>query len=302
MRLKPFTLKECKEFFEKNRMVFTDYQILESYMIFGGIPYYLNMINCTMSLYQNIDHLCFAEDARLRHEFYELFSSLFKEPSRHESIVRALASKSIGLSRDDILTATHLPDGGSFTKAMDELEISGFIRKYHAFGKKSRDSLYQLTDFFAAFYLRFIENSPGGEQEYWSKFSLTGAHGAWSGYAFEQVCLMHVEQIKLKLGISGIIAQIGAWRSQLTGSKSQVDLLIDRSDNVIDLCEIKYANSEFAIDKNVDAQLRNRASSFINETKTRKAVRTVMITTYGLKKNSYSNSYPVEVTAQDLFV
>jgi hypothetical protein len=237
----------------------------------------------------------------LRHEFRELFASLFRDPERHEAIVRTLASKTRGMTRDEILAGTRIADGGSLSKVLDELQVSGFIRTYRPYRKKSRGALYQLTDFYSAFYLRFIEQSDPSEQGFWTKFSATPAHNAWSGHAFELVCLQHIEQIKRCLGISGIIASIYSWRSERVDPGAQVDLVIDRADNVVDLCEMKFASGEFVIDKELDLRLRNKRSAFVAETGTRKAVRTVMVTTYGLKPNMYSGSYPVEVRAEALF-
>jgi hypothetical protein len=301
LHLEPFTLGECRDFLREKRLTATDYQILEYYMVLGGIPFYLERVDPSLSITQNIDQLCFVKDARLRQEYRDLFASLFKEPGRHEAVVRTLTGKSIGLSRDEILKGTRLPDGGSFTKALDELETSGFIRRYRPFGRKQRGQLYQLIDFSTAFYLRFIEGSDDTQQEFWAHYSVTSAHAAWSGYAFEQVCLNHVQQIRRRLGIEGMISTACSWRSEQTQSKAQVDLVIDRSDNVIDLCEMKYSQGEFVMSRDYDQHLKERRNLFLAETGTRKAVRTVMVTTYGLKRNAYSGDYPIEVTASDLF-
>jgi len=301
LHLQPFSLNECQRFFQESHLHATDYQILEYYMVLGGIPFYLNMLDNSLSVAQNIDRLCFGKDARLRREYRELFASLFKASGQHEAIVRALAAKTQGLSRTEILGITKLPNGGGLGKLLNELEMSGFIRIYRPFGKKKRGELFQLCDFYTAFYLRFIEGSDDTLDQFWAQYSATPAHSAWSGFAFEQVCFQHIRQIRMKLGITGIISSACSWRSSSDGEKAQIDLLIDRNDGVIDLCEIKYAQGEYAIDKNEDMKLRERRARFIRGTGTKKAVRTVMVTTYGLRKNAYSNDYPIEVTASDLF-
>ncbi|MDR1796630.1 MAG: ATP-binding protein [Clostridiales Family XIII bacterium] len=301
MRIEPFSLRECRAYFRAEGMAISDYQVLEYYMALGGVPYYLSLVNPALSFAQNIDALCFAKGARLRGEFREIYASLFKGEGRHEGIVRAIALKAKGLTRGEIAAAAKIADGGHLTKALDELEVSGFIRKYRPYGKKARGQLYQLTDFYSNFYLRFIEDSGEDETDYWAKQQNTPAHAAWTGYAFEQVCLAHIAQIKQGLGISGILAPVSSWRSERADPGAQVDLVIDRSDGVVDLCEMKYAPGEFVIDKSYDLRLRNRITAFAAECPKRKAVRIVMVTTFGLRQNEYSSGYPARVTMGDLF-
>lgn len=301
IHLEQFSLGECRRFFVENRIIATDYQILEYYMVFGGIPFYLNMLDNSLSVTQNIDALCLANDARLRGEFDELFSSLFKRSKRHEDIVRALASKKSGRTRNELLKAAGLKDGGSFSKALDELQMSGFIRAFVPFGREERGRIYQLMDFYTAFYLRFIEGSDPTQPNAWAIYSATPAHAAWAGLAFEQVCLSHVAQVRHRLGISGMLSAASGWRSEHSKPAVQIDLLLDRSDNVIDLCEIKYLKGEYRLDSAEDLKIKARRNTFIAEVGTKKAVRTVMVTTYGLERNSYSSDYPVEVVATDLF-
>jgi len=301
IHLRAFTLGECSSYFAANKITATEYQILEYYMAFGGIPFYLNSVDKTLSVTQNIDAMCFDKDARLRSEYKELFSSLFKRPDRHEAIVRALAGKTKGMTRGELLQATSLTDGGSFSKALDELEMSSFIRVYVPFGKDERGKLYQLIDFYTAFYLRFIEGGSSSEQGNWVYYSSTPAHSSWAGLAFERVCLDHVPQILRSLGISGMRSSACGWRSEHSKPAVQIDLLLDRSDDIIDICEIKFVRGEFELDSAEDLRLKARRNTFIEETGTKKAVRIVMLTTYGLKKNALSKDYPLEVVSTDLF-
>jgi hypothetical protein len=320
MHLQPFNLGECEKFFRESHIELSRYQILEYYMVFGGIPLYLGMIRKGLSVAQNIDRLCFGEDAPLRNEFGDMLSSLFSEPARHQLILAALATRNCGLTRDEIIKASGLSDGGSLSRALEELEQSGFLRRYQGFGKKRKDSFYQLIDFFSAFHFRFLADLPASGAGYWAQFSASALHGTWSGNTFEQVCLLHIPQIKRKLGITGVISPVYAWRSsaskpstaatsQATANSevdsrqrgAQIDLVIDRNDQIIDLCEIKYSIDEFAIDAALDENLRNKRSAFIRETRTRKAVHIIFVTVYGLTHNSYWNNVSSEVTAEDLF-
>jgi hypothetical protein len=254
-----------------------------------------------LSLAQNIDVLCFGKNGTLQEEFSSLYASLFKNSENHIKVVRALSKKVKGLTREEIIAATKLSDGGSLSKILEELEQCSFIRKYNAFDKKSKYRLYQLVDFYTLFYLNFIRNNKYSNERFWTKFIANAKHRAWSGYAFEQVCLMHIKQIKHKLGIAGILTNSTSWRSRKADPGAQIDLLIERNDNVINLCEMKYANTEFVIDKKYDENLRNKKEAFIQETKTRKAIYLTMITTYGVKRNEYSGIVQSEVKMDDLF-
>ena len=288
IRIVPFTLNECEQFIQYNHSVLDKYQIIQLYMVLGGIPYYWNEVLANESASQNINRICFTENGILRKEFSNLFSSLFYNPEKHLLVVNALATKAKGLTREDILLITKLPNAGSSTKILEELEESGFIRKYIPFGKKSKNSLYQLVDFYTLFYLKFIQGTSILDKDFWLNAIDNPQHRAWSGYAFEQVCLYHLQQIKQGLGISGIQTQTSSWRSTISDNGSQVDLVIDRRDQVVNLCEMKYSINSFIIDKKYAEELRNKIGTFKYETKTKKSVFLTLITTFGIQQNSHS--------------
>lgn len=301
MHLRPFTLGECEEYFHKHNIALDRHQIVEGYMIFGGIPYYLSHMQKRFSMAQNVDNICFAKKGMLRNEFENLYASLFKNYETHVKIVEALSKKAKGLTREEIIKSARLPNGGGLTKTLDELELCGFISKHAAFGKKERQSLFQLTDFFTLFYFNFMRSNKFNDEHYWTNFIENARHRAWTGYAFEQVCLAHLPQIKRKLGIAGVLTNAASWRSCEADGGAQIDLLIERNDKVINLCEMKYAQEPFAIDKRTDKNLRNKRAAFKQETKTRKAVHLTMITTYGVKRNEYWGNIQSEVVMNDLF-
>lgn len=288
IKLLPFTLSECEEFLNSKKTVLDRYQLIQLYMVFGGIPFYWDEVQPGSSAAQNIENICFAENGLLRNEFNNLYASLFSKSDRHITIVRTLAQKSKGLTRDEIITGSGLANAGSATRLLEELETSGFIRKYVPFGKKMRNSLYQLTDFYSLFYLKFIENSRLMEQNNWLSMIDSPKWRAWSGYAFEQVCMHHVQQLKMALGISGVQTEVSSWRSSTSTQGAQVDLVIDRRDQVINLCEMKFSINPFTIDKSYAADMQNKIGTFRSETGTRKSVFLTMVTTYGLLQNSYS--------------
>ena len=301
LHIKPFTLKECEEFFRSSGIVYSRYQMVESYMIFGGIPYYLSLMSKSLGFTQNVDKLCFREGGALRDEYELLYRSLFRNPEGHMAVVEALAKKRAGISRDAILKGSGLTDGGGFTRILRELEISGFIRRYNGYGKKKRDALYQLTDPFTVFLLRFIKDTAAVDTPFWSVYIDDGSHRAWTGYAFEQVALAHIEQIKRKLQIAGVLSRQYSWRSSGSVPGAQIDLVIDRNDGVINLCEIKYCRDEYMIDAAYEKQLQKRTEMFRRETGTRSALHTTFITTYGLALNEHSAHVQSVVTMEDLF-
>ena len=301
MALEPFSLAECEEFFAHKKVVIDRKSIVESYMIFGGIPFYLNMFEKGLSLAQNVDKLCFAKNSALRNEFSILYSSLFKHSENHELVIKTLAKKKMGLTREEIIQETKL-QGGGLTTILEELEQCSFIRSYNAYEKKTKERLYQLIDFYSLFYLNFIKNAKQSNEHFWASLIGSAKHHAWSGYAFEQVCMQHATQIRQKLGISGVVTYSAAWRSKKSQPAAQVDLLIERNDGIINLCEMKYAENELIIDKKQDENMRNKKSAFISETKNRKAIHVTMVTTYGVKRNEYWNNIQSEVTMNDLFV
>jgi AAA+ ATPase superfamily predicted ATPase len=257
-------------------------------MAMGGIPYYLENIQVNRSIAQNIDRLFFTPGAMLNLEYGDLYRSLFNRPERHIAIVEALAQKSKGLSRRELLTAAGLPDGGSATTTLDELEQSGFIRRYFPFGKSKRDALYQLIDPYTLFYISFVKDSKAEGQGAWIELSKSPRWRAWSGYAFEYICRYHIESIKKQLGISGVYTEISNWRSKQSPNGVQIDLLIDRSDRVINICEMKFSINPYSIDKAYAETLRHKIAVFREETGTRKTLFLTMVTTFGVKPNEHS--------------
>ncbi|MES2776145.1 MAG: ATP-binding protein [Bacteroidota bacterium] len=288
IKVLPFTLLECEQLVRSKKTVLNRYQIVQLYMVFGGIPFYWDEVSKELSAEQNIQEICFGENGLLRTEFTNLFSSIFSNADRHVAIANALATKAKGLTRDEIIKGSGLPDGGSMTRLLTEMEESGFIRKYVPFEKKMRTSLYQLTDHYTLFYLRFIKTTAWFDENRWLNILDKPVYRAWTGYAFEQVCLYHLKQLKHALGIAAVDINVSSWRSSSKENGAQIDLVIDRRDQVINLCEMKFSINPFLIDKKYDTVLRNKIAAFKKETGTRKSVFLTMVTTFGLQKNSYA--------------
>ncbi|MEM8523178.1 MAG: ATP-binding protein [Bacteroidota bacterium] len=284
MPLEPFTLAECEAFLQQKSASYNRYQIAQLYMALGGVPFYLEMIDTSKSITQNINDLCFTPRGALRKEYQNLYPSLFKNATRHQSIIEALAKKAKGLERPELLRQANLSDGGTATKTLRELEASGFIRKYPAFGKKNRYTLYQLSDFYSFFYLRFIKDSSDLDKNFWVSAIDSPEVREWSGYAFEQVCLAHLDQLKQKLGISGIQTRSSAWVGSHEGQKAQIDLVIDRRDQVINLFEMKFSIEIFKIDKAYAQKLRSKIQVFKAATQTKKAIFMTFVSTFGVEE------------------
>ena len=303
LHLKPFTLKECKEYTQSLHIELSHKDIAEAYMIMGGVPYYWSFLHKGESLAQNIDRLFFAENAPLAHEYDILYASLFKNSGIHTTIINTLASKKIGMTRKEILSTTQLSDNTTFSQALDELEQCSFIRRYHALGKKKHDTLYQLIDNLTLFHLRFIAGNTSRDRQYWLHTTGTPTYYTWAGLAFERLCLWHIPQIKTALSIAGIGSAEYSWRTEANSEHdgAQIDLIIDRNDNIINLCEMKYSDAEYAITKEEDCRLRSRQSIFKSITHTRKTVHLTFITLYGLRHNAYWSSVQSEIQVDELF-
>jgi len=302
IKIHPFNLAETERLLQSKNNVLGRYQILQLYMAMGGIPYYLDAVSPEKSASQNIEEMCFRKGAILETEFKNLFASLFKNAFKHEAIITALSTKAKGMSRKELAKAAEMKTGGSLTRLLNELEESGFISRYTPINKKSKDTLYRLSDFYSLFYFKFIKNNTNYDEGVWMNAIDNPSQRAWAGYAFEQVCLAHIPQIKKALGISGVISHTSSWKSTQSEKGAQVDLVIDRRDQVVNLCEVKYSINPFTITKSYAENLRNKIGAFRSETKTRKAVFLTMITTFGLERNEHASALVQnELTMDALF-
>lgn len=303
IHLQPFTLNECEQYAKQRKLGMSRLQLMEGYMALGGIPYYWSLLDKSKSLAQNIDRLFFSKDGELKGEYYELYASLFNHPEKYVAVIETLGKKRSGLSREEIIKEGKLESNGKLSEILEDLENCGFIRKYNMIGMKSKGALYQLIDCYTLFYFRFIQNNNSNDEHFWSKSIGTGEYNSWCGLAFERLCLLHSRQIKTKLGISGIISSEYAWWTDQKDGKrgAQIDLLIDRNDGVINLCEMKYTKVPFQIDASYEANLLNKRARFIEATQTRKAVHITMVSSQGLERNAYADEIQSEVSGGDLF-
>ncbi len=308
IRLLPFTLYETKTFLEHRNVNLTQAQIVELYMSIGGVPHYLKKAETGLSASQIIDKTCFSPLGQLRDEFGKLYASLFDKSEQHLQIIKLLGKKRQGLTRTEILELIGLQSGGSASHRLEELEESGFILSMVPFGKNDRDSLYRLSDEYSLFFLDWIsplgKRSPGND--YWLSRQNAPRRRTWSGYAFENLCLKHMNSIKTSLGIAKLETTEAPWyyksdaNSAIPGA--EIDLLIDRRDNTINLCEMKFSETEFTINKKYAEDLRRKREVFRKATGSRKNIFITMITTFGVENNSYSNELVANsLTLEDLF-
>lgn len=290
IRLEPFTLGEALQYLQSRGVDLGHRQTLELYLALGGIPHYLKQAEPGRSAAQAIDDLCFSTTGALRDEFRQLYASLFEHSERHVKVIRALNKKRRGLTRNEILRAAGMPTGGGTTTLLEELVQSGFVLQTLPFGKSKKQSLYRLADEYSLFYLNWIEGHRSSGPEVWLKRQVSPAWKAWSGYAFENVCLRHAWQLKCALGIAGVETTESAWSHRASGdcpAGAQIDLVIDRRDECINLCEMKYSQSEFVIDNRYAEDLRRKRDVFREVTKTRKTLFLTLVTPYGVRDNEY---------------
>ena len=295
--LRPFNLHEVEEFCTSNGGGWDRYQIAQAYMVFGGVPYYYSLVNFKKSLAQNIDAMFFSKGGQLANEFDELYSSLFASPQAYIRIITALGRKKSGMTREELAQTAGISNNGVLTRRLRELEQCGFIRSFTEIGKRKKGSVHQLIDNFTLFHFRFAAENAHGDRHFWSEMTDSHVHSTWVGLAFEQLCLEHIEQIKEALRIGGVKTNAHAWR----GKSSQIDLLIDRNDGIVNVCEMKYHDGLYPITREDDDSMRNKKAEFKEETGTRKAVHVTYITPYGVKDNAYARNVQSCVVLDDLF-
>jgi AAA+ ATPase superfamily predicted ATPase len=302
--LAPFTLSETEAYLQSHHIFYDRYQIVQIYLAIGGIPHYLNEIKAGKSATQNINDICFSKNSLLRDEFSRLYAALFAGAENHIAAVRALAQSRQGLTRNTLVKNAGLAEGGHTSKVLEELEQSGFISSYCPFGKRKKDMLYRLTDEYSLFYLRFIEHNKDSGPEAWNQLSQTQSAKVWAGYAYENICWKHLPNIKKALGIAGVYTQASSflYKGNEEEKGTQIDLVLDRNDRIINLFEIKFYNAEFALSEADAKALRNQMWTFKEKTKTKKHLMVVLITSFGMKHNTHSLGLIEKIlTLDDLF-
>ncbi|MBQ9608889.1 MAG: ATP-binding protein [Lachnospiraceae bacterium] len=302
IKLSPFNLHECEEYYKENDVTFSRYDIVQSYMIFGGIPYYLEYMDGEKSFAQNVDDIFFAKKPRLQNEFERLFDAVFVNSEAVKSIVRLLYTKNAGYTRHEIIEKLNISDGGRLSRNLNALIASDFIMKYVPFGMSKREEHYKLIDPFCQFYLHFVNSHEKINHKFWQQNTTEQSVVTWRGYAFENVCFNHIEQIKDALGIAGVITTSSAWSKRDDDENGvQIDMLLSRNDNVINMCEIKFYSGIFAVNKSYYNLLLGRQETLSREVSRKMVIHNTLITTNGLKKNEYSGIFTNVITMDDLF-
>lgn len=301
--MRPFTLAECEQYADYKRLGFDRLQILDCYMAFGGVAYYWSLLEEGMSAAQNFDSLLFGESAELRMEFENVFRSLFKNPTRHFAIINLFGEKKTSMTRAEVIEALGEESSGDISSCLEELTECGFLHRYNVFGAAKKGAVYQLIDNFTLFHFRFLKGRVGNGNRSWS-FSLNQPKtNSWRGLAFERVCLQHIDQIKQALGISGILTDVYSWREKAKNGTNgaQIDMVIDRRDRMINICEMKYSSEEYSFSQDEKEKLSRRIERFRSITRTRKGILPTFVTTVGLKRNANAAMISNIVTLNDLF-
>ncbi len=302
IKLSPFNLRECEDYYKSKGIPYSRYDIVQSYMIFGGIPYYMEYMDEELSFAQNVDKVFFAKDASLKHEYDRLFESVFKKPDTIKTIVELLYTRNMGYTRNNIATMLKISEGGHLTKDLNSLIASDFVVKYVPFGYSKKEEYYKLTDPFCLFYLHFVKNQTSANNRFWQQNTAQPQVVSWRGYAFENVCFNHIDQIKDALGIRDVITSESAWTKKADDEEGmQIDMLISRKDNVINMCEIKFYSDDFVVSKEYYRTIQRRIEALLAAIPRKMSVYSTLITTYGLKKNEYSGVFVKTVTFDDMF-
>ena len=302
--IRPFTLAECEQYADYKRLGFDRGQILECYMAFGGVAYYWSLLEEGKSAAQNFDSLFFGETAELRMEFENVFRSLFKNPTRHFAIINLFGERNSGLTREEVIKGLGEASSGDVSSCLEELTDCGFLRRYNAFGAAKKGALYQLIDNYTLFHFKFLKGRVGNDGRFWSYSLNQPKVNSWRGLAFERVCLQHIDQMKSALGISGILADVYSWRGFAKaddGHGAQIDMVIDRGDRMINVCEMKYAPGDYSFSSEEKERMLRRIELFRSATGTRKGILPTLVTTTGLKRNANAAMITNVVTLADLF-
>ena len=301
MFIEPFNLHDCEAFYRSRGIVMNRLQIAEAYMILGGIPYYMDLMDKMYGLNQNIDMLLFEKNAKLKNEFDRLYHSLFRLADNHIRIAETLAQNNAGMTRQELSAASGISDGGGLTKVLYEMEACGLIGRGYDYKKKKNGDYYKLVDFFSLFYFKYLKTQRRNDPHFWTNYSSNPAHTAWRGYAFERLCMAHIAQIKQKLGITGVITETYAYRSVMQKGGVQIDIMIDRKDDVVNLCECKFTMKPYELTEKDASDLDRKKTVFLRETGVKKSVHLTMITSGGLVRNAYRNDIQSEIVLDDLF-
>ena len=303
MHLHPFTLAETEQYLSTNDIKWTRLMIMQAYMVFGGIPYYLSLVQPGESLMQALDRLYSRPTGILRREYERLFASLFKMPESYMNIISVLSKNKKGLTRDELAGKLHMQSGGTLTKLLKDLKNCDFIRSYRVYSKKIKKNseLYELTDMFTQFHLHFYSQI-GEEEKYFSKNTKASDWLSWEGLAFERVVMLHINQVKQSVGVAGIEVDYYQWRSTASTPAAQIDLILDRADDIVNVCEMKFSHTPYLIKKAEYDKLQNRMFAFQSETQMAKGIQLTLITPYGLQPNEYAHEVARQVIMDDLFL
>ena len=304
LHLSPFTLEECEKFASYKHLGYSRKQIAECYMALGGIPYYWDYLQKGVSVQRNMDLLFFAEDAGLKTEYDELYRSLFDSPDPYMAIVSVLGKSGGALTREEISTKAGIPSSGRLSGYLDDLEKCGFIGRFKSFGLETNGAVYRLMDNYTLFYFQFVRNNVDGDSRFWSNSLDAGFRRVWIGHAFERLCLRHIDQIKAALGIAGVKTSVSTWRhkaDKLYPQGAEIDLVIERKDDLINLCEMKFHAGAFVITKKYANELSIKRQVFVAVTGTTKGIHQTFVTADGLYENEYAEDVQSSVVLDDLF-
>lgn len=300
IHLHPFSLKECEEFYKSRGVKWSRYDIAQSYMVMGGIPYYMNYVQRGMSLDEAVNALFFEQRARLDGEYDRLFASIFSKPEEMKSILEAMSRRHSGWTRKELIDMTGMPKNGAFSKMVKSLVASDFATKYVPF--EGGDEHYKLSDPFCWFWLHFVKGKKRLSADFW-KGDASQTVVSWRGIAFEELCWCHWREIKRALGIEGVVTEMSAWtrRGDDLADGLQIDLLLKRNDHIVNMCEMKFYNEEFSVDKSYHKTLVHRENLLQKKLPKRMVVHSTLVTTEGLRYNEYSGIFQKVVTLDDLF-
>ena len=299
--LRPFSLKETELFMNDRDFGWSRKQIAEAQMVFGGLPFFFDLLNPDESLTWNINMLCFNQHALLRNESKKLLEATLKKSPVYNRIMERLSHNYYGMPKAQCQEELGIPQG-TFTRAVDDLVKCGYVHESKDNYIKGHPLRLQLVDPFLLFHYNFLsKNAPVQVKSFEVYKADTGKYINWRGHAFEVLCLYHIEQIKKALGISGVNTNEYSWISSKKEGGAQIDLVIERDDGIANLCEEKFTDTAFSISSEYEEDLLNKIELYKQETKTKHATKLVLISVEGIKGSAHTEHITRVLTLDDLF-
>ncbi len=299
--VEPFTLAETELFFKDREFDWSREQIAECQMIFGGLPFFFDLMNTSQSLVKNINRLLFDKDALFGDETKKLLDATLSESPIYEKILSKLAFARYGIKKSELQVEIAAPNG-TYGRAVQDLVDCGYVIEYKKKYEEYNPLYIQLVDPFLLFHYHYLSKEKRIDS-YEDLIGNIGRYDNWRGTAFEILCLNNTASIKSALGIRGVKTECYPWYNSTDkkNERVQIDMVIERADKITNLCEIKYTNKPFVIDASYEQELIKKRDIFKEKTGTSQALKVIIISAAGVSGTRYTSYISDIITLDDIF-